>query len=93
VVTPQPLPGLKIGDEPLLVDKLYAEWEKKWSVQAERYEQDGGAGRPWTEKEKQAGGTEGATLTQDDELPQTLYRVNAKIGTPMVLQVALRIKQ
>jgi hypothetical protein len=93
VVTPQPLPGLTIGDEPLLVDKLYAEWEKKWAVHAERFEQDGGAGRPWTEKEKQAGGAAGTTLTQDDELPQTLYRVNAKMGTPMVLQIALRIKQ
>jgi hypothetical protein len=92
VVTPEPLTGLKIGNEPLLVDKLYAEWEKKWGVQAQRFELDGSAGKAWTEKEKQAGGAAGATLTQDDELPQTLYRVNAKLGSPMVMQLALRIK-
>jgi hypothetical protein len=92
IVTPQPLPGLKIGDQPLLVDKLYPEWEKKWGVAAERYEQDGGVGRPWTEREKQAGNTTGALLTQDDELPQTLYRVKARTGSPMLVQVALRIQ-
>jgi hypothetical protein len=92
VVTPQGQPGLKIGDKPLLVDKLYAEWEKKWGGQTERYEQEGGAGRAWTEKEKDVGGS-GGTLTQDDELTQTLYRVDAKIGSPLMVRIALRIKQ
>jgi hypothetical protein len=30
-------------------------------------------------------------LTQEDELPQTLYRVTAKQGTPLLITVPLRI--
>ena len=50
----------------------------------------GGAGRTYTRAEKEAG-AEGRLLTQDDELPQTLFRVVAKPGSPLLVAVPLQI--
>ena len=94
LVSPEPLSGLKIGDQPLkLEESVYAAWEKKWGVQAEQFELVGGPGQAWTDKEKLAGGDHAATMTQDDALPQTLYRVNVKPGNAVLVQVPLKIKQ
>ena len=92
LVSPQPLTGFTITHEtlpPKLDAALYAAWEKKWAVKAERFEMEGGAGKAVTPKENQAG----TTLTQDDPLPQTLYRVGVKPGSPVLLEIPLEIKR
>ena len=92
LVSPQPLTGFTITHEklpPPLDPALYAGWEKKWAVKAERFELEGGAGKAVTAKEN----TAGAVLTQDDPLPQTLYRVGVKPGSPVLLEIPLEIKK
>jgi hypothetical protein len=94
LITPEPLSEVTIprGEEPM--DRtLYAGWEEKWRVEAQQYELVGSQGTGWTEKEDQAGADHGATLTQEDPLPQTMYRVNVKPGSPFLILAPLKIKQ
>jgi hypothetical protein len=93
LVTPELLPNLKIGETALQLDKTqYADWEKKWGVKSQVLELQGGSGGAWTNQEKDAG-QHGIALTQDDPLPQTLYRVAADPGKSILLEVPLHIKQ
>jgi len=90
LVSPEPIPNLKAGHDPLKLDAtLYGGWEKKWAVKAEIAELDGGSGKSITEKENKVG----ATLTKDDPLPQTLYHVGVKPGSAVLLEIPLKLKK
>jgi len=94
LVTKEPLEGLKIGAQPLKIsEEQFAEWEKMYGVQAERFELTGGAGAAYTEAEKNAGGSSDTLLTQDDPYPQTLYRVSADPGKALMLNLPVKIKR
>ena len=94
IVTPQPLPDVRPGPSVLKLDReLVDKWEKQWRSPVERFELTGGAGKPYTQAEKEAGQDGSRLLTQEDELPQTLYRVIAKPGTPLLIPVSLRINK
>jgi hypothetical protein len=93
IITPEPLGEIKPGTaEVKLESKLVEQWEKQWGAPFERFEMIGGAGKSYTKAEKEAG-VEGRLLTQEDELPQTLYRIVAKPGSPLVIAVPLRISK
>jgi hypothetical protein len=94
LVTPKPLEEITIGEKILKLDSdLVERWEKQWSAQIERFELVGGKGKPYSKAEKEAGQDGARILTQDDEMPQTLYRVVAKSGDPLLLKVPLRVKK
>jgi hypothetical protein len=92
IISPQPLAELAAGSEPLKVaaEKLM-QWEKEWGGRAEQFELEGGAGLPYTKAEKSAGGDGSRMLTQGDPLPQTVLRLNAKPGTPVLVKILLQI--
>ena len=91
IVTSDPIESLPIGDKPLRVSKSdIAKWEKNWSSEIERFEMNGGAGRPWTNEEKAASATSSTRLlTQEEPAPQTVYRIAAKAGS-LLVTVSLR---
>ena len=92
IVTPEKLGNLKIGREPLLLSKEQVSgWEKKWGAQIERIELVDGAGKAYTAAEKAAGANPSQRLTSDDPLPQTIFRVAAKPGDTLLVNVPLRI--
>jgi hypothetical protein len=96
LVTPEPVSGISITHEalpPKLDPALYAGWEKKWAVKAERFELEGGTGKVVTEKENKTGADHSAKLTQDDPPPQTLYRIAAKPGSAVLLEIPLQLKK
>lgn len=92
IVSPQALAELPASAEPVKVaaEKL-AHWEKEWGGRAEQFELEGGAGLPYTKAEKSAGGDGSRMLTQSDPLPQTILRMNARSGSPVLVKVVLRI--
>jgi hypothetical protein len=94
IVAPQPLADLPVNSTPVKVssEKL-AEWERRWGGPAEQFELEGGAGRPYTKEEKFAGADGSRMLTQGDPLPQTVFRLGAKPGSPMLVKVLLGIAQ
>jgi len=91
LVTSEPLPQVTVPANAERLDPaLVAQWETQWAAAAERLELVGGAGRAYTGVERDAA-AQGRLLTQDDELPQTLYRVIAAPGSPVLISVPLRI--
>lgn len=91
LVAPQPIEGIPITYErPRLSPEQVAQWESIWGAQAELFEIDSGAGAPWTAAEQQAGSISKRSLTQEEPVPQTLYRVLVKPGNPLLVTVPLR---
>jgi Domain of unknown function (DUF4384) len=93
IITPQPLKEVSAGPREVKLDGALVEgWEKQWSAASEKFELNSGAGKLYTKSEKEAGGESARLLTQEDELPQTLYRIVAGQGNPLLITVPLRIK-
>jgi hypothetical protein len=92
LVTPEPLKDLKPGSGAVKLDsETVARWESQWAGSFERFELVGGAGKSYTKAEKEAGQDGARALNQDDAMPQTLYHVNVKSGSPLLVKVPLRI--
>lgn len=92
LVTPNPLPDLKIQRNPIpLSPAQVQDWENKWGAKVERLEARRQVGKTYTRAEKQAALAQTRLLTYDDPLPQTMYRLQAKPGDPLLLKVPLRI--
>lgn len=92
IVAPQPLEDLPIAANPLKLSKSdVAKWERAWSSAVERFEMVGGAGRPWSKVEKEAGSIVSArVLTQEEPAPQTIYRVASRSKNIFLVTVPLR---
>ncbi|MDX2182314.1 MAG: DUF4384 domain-containing protein [Bryobacteraceae bacterium] len=93
LVTPEPLPNVNTFARrpPVIGDAQMTEWESKYGLQVEHIEMENGAGQTLTLEEKRAGGDRSQLLTRDDPMPQTMYRVKAKPGQPMLVKVPIRI--
>ncbi|MGH9937818.1 MAG: DUF4384 domain-containing protein, partial [Blastocatellia bacterium] len=95
IVAPAPLkdlPKRAADGSPLPLPKATVErWEKEWSAQVEQLELDGGAGTAYTKAEQAAGGNSTQRLTQDDPLPQTIFRVAVRPGKPLLVKLPLGI--
>lgn len=100
LVSPTPLAGLPKpvrndqGEyEPVKLPNADVEkWEKQWATQVEQLELEGGAGQSYTRSE-QAAGNGKKRLTQDDPLPQTVFRVATKPGKPLMVKLPLKISK
>ncbi|MBK7599874.1 MAG: hypothetical protein IPJ07_15685 [Acidobacteria bacterium] len=88
------LPQRAAGDDsPILLSKSMVEkWEKEWAAEFEQLELEGGAGKSYTKAEQSVGSQPAKTLSQDDALPQTVFRVAMKSGKPLVVKLPLKIK-
>jgi hypothetical protein len=91
LVTPQPLDVPPLQRKYMrLPEGQVSQWERDWKAEVERFEMEGGAGQAWTKEEKAAGSSGTRLLDQEDPAPQTIYRVAAKRGHPVVITVPLR---
>jgi len=68
-------------------------WEKKWGVATTRFEMTDGAGVTMTEKEQAAGANPATQLTQEDPIPQTVYRLAIKPENPIIFSVPMRFRR
>jgi hypothetical protein len=83
VILPQPIA------DPVNTEKV-SEWESRWKLPAQGLEDGSQIGKQITRAEMQSGRS---VLTQDDPLPQTMFRCQAKIGDPVVLDISLPIQK
>ncbi len=93
LIASKPMEGIEIGRSALkLSDEQFSDWESMWGAEAERFELVGGLGKRWTSAEKEAG-MGSRLLVQEEPMPQTLYRVPANPGSPLMLTVPLEIEK
>ena len=93
ILTPAPLADFEIGPKAVRLSEAQATaWEQRWGAsKTQVYELSGGAGQPWSRAEQMAAAARTRILSQDDPPPQTVYRVAAKAGEPIVVKVRLRL--
>jgi hypothetical protein len=95
LVSPRPLEGLpkaQADGGPIQLSKAQVEaWENKWGAEVEQLELQNGVGKYRTRSEQQATTSANQKLTQDDPLPQTVFRVAAKPGNPFLVKLPLKI--
>jgi len=90
IVSPKPLEGIAIGSKALtLGGEQVQQWERQWGARTETFDLAGGAGKPWTRVEQEAGAKSTRQLTQEDPEPQTIYRVAVNPGAPLLVKVGL----
>lgn len=77
----------------------FMSWFKQWEVNTTLFEQEEGTGQTITLVEQTAGQDfakglveEPATLTQDDPLPQSVFRSKIKRGNPVLVNVSLKFR-
>jgi hypothetical protein len=92
IVSPQPLELLPGSPEnPTKLDRAQvAQWEKQWAGRFEHREARYGAGKQWTDAEREASRGE-RRLVQSDPLPQTIFLIKVKPGAPIMLHAPLEI--
>lgn len=92
LVAPEPLAGIAVGQDAQQLPRAQVEdWERRWSAPHTRLESPGGAGRAYTASERAAASEPARLLTRGEPLPQTLYRLQTRAGSPALVVVKLRI--
>ncbi|MEO6391421.1 MAG: hypothetical protein ABIP75_06185 [Pyrinomonadaceae bacterium] len=93
IVTSMPLTGFTPSDRPIkLTAAQVAKWEAQWGGDTELYDLENGAGQTQTEAESEAAqtGVKGRMLTQEEPSPQTVYLVESRNTTGLLVNVLLR---
>lgn len=88
---PSPPPGTRELQPIQLSQRQVADWERQWSVKAERLELEGGAGMAYTRAEQAAGSSSKNRLTPEDNPPQTVFRVATSPEKPFLVKLPLKI--
>ncbi len=88
------LPLLEKSDEPRRIEKvLFARWQTELAGPVWRFERQGPAGASITSVERSAGATLGATLTDDDPYPQTVYHVANTSKNLLLFDISLTMRK
>ena len=94
LITPAPLSGVTGGAGALKLSRDQVEqWERRWSAPTKRIELAEGSGTLYTKAEHEAAGTSARLLAYDEPVPQTMYRIDAKKGDPLVVTIPLGMKR
>lgn len=96
LVSPRPLDGIPAADAEGLIrlpEAMVQEWETKWGQNTVlgRAELETGKGRARTRSEQSALTSNSQTLTQADPLPQTVFQIAVKRGSPFIVKMPLTI--
>jgi hypothetical protein len=91
ILAEEPIPEITIPrTHSKLPEELVKEWESKWTRAVETFHWDDSEGSQWTLAEQRA--SSGARLlVQDEPFPQTLYRIQAHPGDPLLVSIPLKI--
>ena len=100
IVSPTPLAVPALGDKAItLSGALFKSWETRWSAPVNTLEMEGGAGQTVPVETQIVGsksldqeGAEPEQLTDNDPLPQTVYRLTIKRGASLLVTVPLRFQ-
>lgn len=81
----------RLGPKSIKLSREQVEaWEKQWTTSQTKFEMIGGTGQAMTEKEQAVGADASQLLTQEDPVPQTVYRMAIKPEDPLIVTVFLK---
>jgi hypothetical protein len=93
MITSHPIPGLTIGPKPFPISREQIEkWEEIWGAEVELFEMEEGVGEAKTKVEQDATRPHTRQLTQQEPVPQTIYRIKVPREKPLLLNVSVRAK-
>jgi len=72
--------------------EVLAKWFDDWESLIDIYDAADGEGTAYTKTEAQAANTTSRDLTQEEPLPQTIYRVSLKQNAPMFVAIRMQAK-
>jgi hypothetical protein len=85
IITPEKLP-LEIGMRALAIrEEIVKQWLADWSSEVEIFDAADGEGIAYTQAEADAATSNSRSLTQEEPLPQTIYRVRIDTNAPLVV--------
>ncbi|MGC2236510.1 MAG: DUF4384 domain-containing protein [Pyrinomonadaceae bacterium] len=86
VITPEKLSGIEIGLRAQAISlEMLQKWMEDWSAEVEIFDAEDGEGVAYTTNEAQAANSQSRALTQEEPLPQTIYRVRINADLPLVV--------
>lgn len=90
MILPNELSDFNIGlrAQPVANPKI-AEWLEKWSATADIYDAEDGLGTAYTKAESLAANVSSRALTQEEPLPQTIYKVLIKENAPLMVSIKM----
>ncbi len=91
LVTDQPLDGVTVGASAQKVDESRFAEIRKFETGVDQFELVNGKNLPYQSAEKLAATGGARMLTQDDPLPQSIFRAVTARGTPLLVSVPLFI--
>lgn len=92
IVSPKPLISAdRLGAKFTRLQRNQVEaWQKQWETSAAKFEMDGGVGQAMTPVEQSAATQTSVLLTQEDPVPQTVFQIAVKPGSPLLVTVPLK---
>jgi len=92
IVSPKPLidEGQLQPKATKLQPEQFYRWLKQWRSTSTKFEMDGGTGQVMTPAEQLAAKPNSPLLSQEDPVPQTIYRLVVKPDDPLLIVVPLR---
>ncbi|MBL8152376.1 MAG: hypothetical protein JNN15_20820, partial [Blastocatellia bacterium] len=90
IISPKPIEGIEIGSSAKrLSQDLFLQWQKDWQVSVEQFSMKGGVGKGYTKEEKTAGSDPKLIFTQDDPMPQNLFRIGKGATEPVLFSIVI----
>ena len=93
IISPIKIPGIEpeLRAQTITREKVQ-KWLGDWSAKVDIYDAADGEGIAYTSAEAEASNTSSRSLTQEEPLPQTIYRVQTKTDAPFVVIFQMNAK-
>ncbi len=86
IISPTKIPGIELEMRAQTITREKVQkWVGDWSANVAIYDAADGEGIAYTTAEAQASTTQSRALTQEEPLPQTIYRVQTRTDAPLIV--------
>ncbi|MGI8638713.1 MAG: DUF4384 domain-containing protein [Pyrinomonadaceae bacterium] len=93
IISPVKIPGIEPGLRAQTVTReKVRKWLEEWGANVDIYDAADGEGIAYTATEAEASTTKSRALTQEEPLPQTIYRVQARANQPLLVSFQMQAK-
>lgn len=91
IISPVKIPDIEIGLRAQAIDReTFKKWLAEWSATVDIYDAEDGEGIAYTRVESEA--VNSRALTQEEPLPQTIYRIQARADAPLFVPFRMNAK-